>query len=774
MEARRLANAAEVNGVDTESLQPSQLSDHEWDILLQIEQRLSEVSRTAPNDRTASRDCSDSGQPAQFKPTYLAGVETRYQRVLLLDGGRGTGKTSLLLTLINRWHGAAGALDTPAWLTPEEESELAERRRELLPTSQASGAPKNIRVIRNLDFDPLPPEMPLIAGIVQAWRPLVEHYDRKTFRSDELCDDIESRRLMDSWHSVFRVAAGWSAVVGGKGLVEQVLDQEEQVRDWQDLRGKWLWFINEVIRIGRCLKSDRLDDPPVFVIVIDDVDLQVERIRELLPALRMLAHENVFFLIAADREHMVDMLRFDFLGQQRNLAAASHNGVSKLKGSEGWAAVLANAAFEKVFPTRNRWHLDKLSLSAFLEFPKRSGDVSGVTNPSTHPETSDFQQLLKPVVARGALATKNVGSADTMISGLAKAAEAVSLDLPALSYRSAQQLWQAIMPGEKATASQAADVLAGLLSSNSDERAVVRRDKDRTIEVPAIGELTAFYRPGFVDLGEYDIVVSAQPDFWFISTDDDIVSMRESRGRGFNFTAGLIAKTLQEAQFAIDATALRWETYLSLAWTTWRDIPATFAWTWHKHPRPDELLRHTDTWAGYVTTIYERTKLRDRHAYAWIYFERERCLNPSRAKAPTEIGPDEELPWGDLLRFDAPAAVSEERDLEIWKTVTLPLLARPEIGLPPDVQRHLLQYVPNKISVKRKLRIQRRRLMTDAMFVAELQNRKVKNNLPAEEVVKQKIQYIDQRYEDLNDELSPWSMKVGNDKPHRKIRKAGL
>lgn len=767
-----MANATVVKGVDTESLHPQQLAANEWDILLQVEQRLAEVSLTAPNDRTASRDCSESEQPPQFKPTYLAGVEKRYQRVLLLDGGRGTGKTSLLLTLINRWHGAAGALDTQAWLTPEEETVLTERRRKMFPTSPATGVPKNIRVIRNLDFDPLPPGMPLIAGIVQAWRPLVEHYDRKTFRSDELCDDIESRRLMDSWHSVFRVAAGWSAVVGSKGLVEQVLDQEEQVRDWQDLRGKWLWFINEIVRIGRCLKSDRLVDPPVFVIVIDDVDLQVERIRELLPALRLLAHENVFFLIAADREHMIDMLKFDFLGQQRKLAAAGHDAVSKLKGSEDWAGVLATAAFEKVFPTRNQWRLEKLSLSAFLQFPDRSDGLSGVPGSPARAETSDFQQILTPLVAKGALAPPNVGTADAMLSALAKAAESVSLDLPALSYRSAQQLWQAIVPEDKPTASQAAEVMAGLLSGNFDEQAVVRHDKNLTIEISMIGELTAFYRPGFVDLGEYDIVVSAQPDFWFISTDDDIVSMRESRGRGFNFTTGLIAKTLQEAGFAIDATALRWETYLSLAWTTWRDIPATFAWTWHTHPRPDELLRHTETWAGYVATISERTKLRDRHAYAWIYFERERCLNPSGAKAPADIGPSEELPWEDLLRFDKPTAIDKEREVDMWKTVTLPLLARPEIGLPPDVQKHLLKYVTTKSAVKRKLRLQRRRLMTDAMFVAELQNRKVKNELPAEEVIQQKLSYIDERYEDLNDEPSPWTLRIGRERPSRRFRTA--
>lgn len=763
-----MANAADVNGIDTDSLLPSQLSDDEWNILLQIEQRLSEVSPEAPRDGNAGRDWNDA-KSSDFAPPYLAKEETRYQRVLLLDGGRGTGKTSLLLTFIRRWHGAAGAMDAKAWLSVEQEARLSERRRSIFPDSTLQGAPKNIRVIRNLDFDPLPPGMPLVAGIVQAWRPLAEHYDRKTFPSDELCDNLDARRrLMDLWHSLFRMAAGWSAVSGAKGLIEQVLDQEEQVRDWQDLRGKWLWFINEVIRVGRGLKSERLDNPPIFVIVIDDVDLQVERIRELLPALRLLAHENVFFLIAADRAHMLDMLQLEFLGQQRKLATGGSGGGPLPKTAKDWAVVLANAAFEKVFPTRNRWALEKLSLSAVLEFPWRSNAISESLEPRSDPGGQTFERLLETIKSKGGAA-----KASAVISNLATAAEQISLELPALSYRSAQQLWQAVVPGSDSK-NQAAKVLARLVEINLDARAVVRRDDAKTIEVPAIGELTAFYRPGFVAPGEYDIVVSAQPDFWFISTVDEITSMRESLDDRFNFTAGLIAKTLQERQFHVDATALKWETYLSLAWTTWRDVPATFAWTWHKHPRPDELLVQTKKWASYVTNIYERKDLSERHAYAWIYFERQRSLNKSKAPNPTKVGEREKLPWEELLKFPDASKVGEEQsaDIKTWQTITLPLLARPEIGLPPHVQDNLLRQIGNNAGVRRALRFQRRRLLTDAVFAEGLQRRKVRNDLPSEEDVNRKIQYIDQRYAELNVKPSPWVKNVEQEQVRQTARKA--
>ena len=99
---------------------------------------------------------------------------------------------------------------------------------------------------------------------------------------------------------LFRVATvGWSAVPAGKGLLEQVLDRQEQVIEWQRLGQHWHDFAAEVIKCGRRLSDhDKLVDEPIFVIMIDDVDLQVERIRELLPALRMLYHPNVAFLVA--------------------------------------------------------------------------------------------------------------------------------------------------------------------------------------------------------------------------------------------------------------------------------------------------------------------------------------------------------------------------------------------------------------------------------------------------------------------------------------------
>ena len=67
------------------------LSDHELSIILSIEHQL-EMKRHSVS------------KPGISKKPYLAPVQVRSPNVLLLDGARGTGKTSLLLTMAHRWN----------------------------------------------------------------------------------------------------------------------------------------------------------------------------------------------------------------------------------------------------------------------------------------------------------------------------------------------------------------------------------------------------------------------------------------------------------------------------------------------------------------------------------------------------------------------------------------------------------------------------------------------------------------------------------------------
>jgi len=75
---------AEEFSKDTRPLRPSELSDDELLIIHNIEDRLRQAQNTSLDDKEP-RD----------RDLYLAMVEHRHPRVLLLDGDRGTGKTFL-------------------------------------------------------------------------------------------------------------------------------------------------------------------------------------------------------------------------------------------------------------------------------------------------------------------------------------------------------------------------------------------------------------------------------------------------------------------------------------------------------------------------------------------------------------------------------------------------------------------------------------------------------------------------------------------------------
>ena len=342
--------------LDTGPLTLEQLSDHELKIILSIEHQLREQQRNVKRPDTP------------HKP-YLAPVHVRSPNVLLLDGARGTGKTSLLLTMTRRWtthsHCPVGQHDE----SQGQYKKRLERIRGLNPEF-SKAIPQHFYPIRILDFDPIPPQMSLISGIVHAWQPLVEEYDKLNPLPDHY--DVDIATLEDKWEQLFRVATvGWSPVPSTKGLLEQVLDRQEQVRDWQNMGQRWYEFVSEVIRCGKHLAgSHRIHGNPIFVIMIDDVDLQVERIREVLPALRLLYHPNVAFIVAAHWDHLIDTLKIDFLGRKNRLAHRQLTASALNEANEDkWAETLAYSAATKVLPRKNRWTLRKLSLLEFLAFP---------------------------------------------------------------------------------------------------------------------------------------------------------------------------------------------------------------------------------------------------------------------------------------------------------------------------------------------------------------------------------------------------------------------
>src|ERR1043166_2344752 len=87
-------------GKGTGPLSWEKLSDSELATLIEIERRLYGVQAQAElrqNDKNGTDSSKDEALPPMAVPHNL------YERAFLIDGGRGTGKSSLLQTFIERW-----------------------------------------------------------------------------------------------------------------------------------------------------------------------------------------------------------------------------------------------------------------------------------------------------------------------------------------------------------------------------------------------------------------------------------------------------------------------------------------------------------------------------------------------------------------------------------------------------------------------------------------------------------------------------------------------
>jgi hypothetical protein len=740
---------------DISPLTTAQLSDEEVETIVSIERRLYEVS-TVPHVPMSRED----------RHGYAERAGESYGRVMLLDGSRGTGKTSIFKTLAKRWLASAEARATGTGysdaLLPRVK-DLEERSGRAL---QYDGPPSNVVVLKTLEFDALPPEMPLLAGAVQAWRAVAGSYDALSAKTTDTCDFDETRTLMDIWHGLFRVAAvGWTPIPKHSGLIEQVLDREEQVEDWQRFDARWLEFVDEVISRGKCLSGKhRLAKQPIFVVMIDDVDLQVGRVRELLPALRLLYHARVVFLVAADRWHMVDMLKLDFLGQQNRIAL--HQGPSNALDSanlDAWAGKLARAAFQKAFPIRNRWNLTQLNLLSLLEFPDGKRNIRCLLNVWSHRSPG-------PVPATGA--------AGEYLQELASQAEGVTDLTHLMTYRTAHQFFmkhEFLLSKPNASPEDANDAMREFLSGTDGEalvRVTKRHGQQSAIDYRVRGELIALYHPDLSEAvsGQADITLSARPEFAYRAELSQIhVTMAEAPEALFNFTSALLAVSLREDGYGVDAPGLIWNVRLAIAWTRVRifdrehedpNLDLSFQWRFHEHPSPKRLLDLTRTWADFLEKLPTTTEERlDRIAYAWIYHHLK-WLEVALDDVPCPFDDSfNTTGWPLLLKCDPGRGTPEER--QRWKTRTLPLLARPEIGLSTNVQKLLLDHVINAdADTAFWLYDQRRRLVTDAIIAAADEAALPPKDPEDRDRVARAIEVFERRHRDIYKKDSLWQQHI--------------
>ena len=281
---------------DTGVLRPKILTYEEKEILRGINNLLGQVQDHACSSRTERGSRKES--------LWANPEEVRRNNVIMIDGVRGAGKTSLLHTLLKGWN-------CPEFFKSVGRKEEFERMREI------------VRALDPIDFDPLPPELPIYNWIIQAFDPLVREVGRNSGLG--FTEPPENEEIDDTLSGKYRALHDAAAVGWTTGLLHHKLKRDgddfllwqgEQQLHWQTLRSKWRQFLDKLLqKLEDPSLTDRNEKLPrdgIIVLPIDDLDLQAKRTRELLLAIRVLRHERLVYILTGHTEGIDLALRASF------------------------------------------------------------------------------------------------------------------------------------------------------------------------------------------------------------------------------------------------------------------------------------------------------------------------------------------------------------------------------------------------------------------------------------------------------------------------------
>jgi hypothetical protein len=270
----------------------------------------------------------------------------RRSQLTFIDGDRGMGKISVLLSIRNLIeNGSPVAANIPPSLPSDVAQLQAERRRFVL--------------LETLDMEPLARNANLLAAILVRISKLVE-YPAKPFspRLALAFDDVEGReKLISELQQLeFDAIHAWGGPERqqyGAYSVDVLAAERAGINLHPRLRSV-LDGLATVVYGGASLG-------PIFVIPIDDFDLAPARCLELLRIVRMVSTPRLFFLLAGNTRIAEKILRLNAEGELALLAGDAMAGLSA-KSVQASAIEIAANNIRKLVPPQQRARLEMVSV----------------------------------------------------------------------------------------------------------------------------------------------------------------------------------------------------------------------------------------------------------------------------------------------------------------------------------------------------------------------------------------------------------------------------
>jgi hypothetical protein len=293
----------------------------------------------------------------------------RGNSAILLDGGRGSGKTSVLLTLVYRWtlnDWPKGVRNPREGLRTRRGAAGSETPREptVTETPEAWWFETRFVPLDVIDLRVLPDHASLLMRIASAFYRITEELREGQTDARE---PLESPKL---WRELARtIAYGWDANVRERrSQIDPelyMLELEDAERRGSDVSSHFRAFLDalhsDFVRANKLDRDRRKGEThsPLFIVPIDDADMNPRRIAELVELMRVVWHPAVAFLMTGDSELFVPTLRAHLLGElHENLRELRlPAGTLDLVGSPEHASRLAQAIYDRTVPAQHRCEL---------------------------------------------------------------------------------------------------------------------------------------------------------------------------------------------------------------------------------------------------------------------------------------------------------------------------------------------------------------------------------------------------------------------------------
>jgi hypothetical protein len=378
----------------------------------------------------------NSAQTSESNDSYIQ--KNRQSQIIFIDGNRGTGKTSLLTTLV---HSTSSRTNSEQFINEITTKNSLDKillnvfKKEMLDS---------ICWLPILDLEMLPEPTNLLASLCVRIEDAFKTLDIQPYKSTRIVEKPERntwRNFSDIMHDF---ALGWKTNLPERRASDPDTYSSEVLRV-ERARIKLVEFPQIMSDLGAMYKKSQKDTRfPLFILPVDDADLNPQRFLDLLDLTRRAKSTNLLYLVLGKYENIAQLLEWKYAGEITALLPSKE--IVSMPGKylyqmEEYSTHWAYSALQKLIPTGN--HLIELKeysseeggnhkpqgcryslkeLLIFTEIPNRQGKIKDYFEPH-----SNLWEFITLTTWKRELPYKS--QLETVLSGPIRSIENLSRDL---------------------------------------------------------------------------------------------------------------------------------------------------------------------------------------------------------------------------------------------------------------------------------------------------------------------------------------------------------